>query len=126
MQRGWLRLMLRWIPDPNGYYENVHKQKNINEKPLSFHVSTIQISRFAGPPDGNAGTTTIALSIFLCQAINNCDTMFVFSFRDALQNTICTNPYVLDLLPHAGEYGSYPTQPFSTYVGLKNTSILSL
>ena len=41
--------------------------------------------------------------------------MFVLPFRDALQHTICTNPYVMDLQLHAGEYGSYPTQPFSTY-----------
>ena len=41
--------------------------------------------------------------------------MFVLPFRNALQHTICTNPYVMDLQLHAGEYGSYPTQPFRTY-----------
>ena len=48
--------------------------------------------------------------------------MFVLPFRDALQHTVCTNPYVYDLQLHAGEYGSYPTQPFSTYatVGSQN------
>ena len=41
--------------------------------------------------------------------------MFVLSFRDALRHTICTNPYVMNLQLHAGEYGSYRMQPFSTY-----------
>ena len=90
------------------------KQKYMSEKPLTFPVSTIQIARFTGPPQ-TPGAGPVPLSIVLCQAINNCDTMFVLPFRNTLQHTVCTNPYVQDLQLHAGEYGSYPTQPFSTY-----------
>ena len=90
------------------------KMKYMNEKPLTFPVSTIQIARFTGPPP-KADGSNVALSIVLCQAINNCDTLFVLPFRNSLQHTVCTNPYVRELQLHAGEYGSYPTQPFSTY-----------
>ena len=92
------------------------KQKYMSEKPLTFPVNTIQIARFTGPPqDPGTGGASSSLSIVLCQAINNCDTMFVLPFRNTLQHTVCTNPYVQDIQLHAGEYGSYPTQPFSTY-----------
>ena len=73
------------------------KQKYMSEKPLTFPVSTIQISRFTGTPASSTSTSNVALSIVLCQAINNCDTLFVLPFRNALQHTVCTNPYVFDL-----------------------------
>ena len=96
------------------------KQKYMMEKPLTFPVSTFQIARFTGPPatpKDAAGHVkkNSPLSVVLCQAINNCDTLFILPFRKATDHTCCFNPMVTDLQLHAGEYGSYPTQPFSTY-----------
>ena len=87
------------------------KQKYMMEKPLTFPVSTFQIARFTGPAQEKGQP----LSIVLCQAINNCDTMFVLPFSKATEHTVCHNPNVTSLQLHAGEYGSYPTQPFNTY-----------
>ena len=97
------------------------KQKYLSEKPLTFPVSTLQISRFTGPPTITGDNS--ALSIVLCQAINNCDTMFVLPYRQSSQHTVCFNPYILDLQLHAGEYGAYPTQPFSTFATLETQNI---
>ena len=97
------------------------KQKYLSEKPLTFPVSTLQISRFTGPPTITGNNS--ALSIVLCQAINNCDTMFVLPYRESSQHTVCFNPYIQDLQLHAGEYGAYPTQPFSTYATLETQNI---
>ena len=93
------------------------KQKYMAEKPLTFPVSTFQIARFTGPPQTQHGVTVQGhpLSIVLCQAINNCDTMFILPYRKATEHTVCYNPEVHDLQLHAGEYGSYPSQPFNTY-----------
>ena len=96
------------------------KQKYMMEKPLTFPVSTFQIARFTGPPATNRGAgghpaANSPLSVVLCQAINNCDTLFVLPFQKATHHTVCYNPMVHDLQLHAGEYGSYPTQPFNTY-----------
>ena len=92
------------------------KQKYMAEKPLTFPVSTFQIARFTGPPNTTGGLTTAngPLSIVLCQAINNCDTLFILPYRKATEHTVCYNPEVDALQLHAGEYGSYPSQPFST------------
>ena len=86
------------------------KQKYMMEKPLTFPVSSFQIARFTGPPQQGQ-----PLSIVLCQAINNCDTLFVLPFEDARMHTVCHNPLITSLQLHAGEYGAYPTQPFNTF-----------
>ena len=93
------------------------KQKYLMEKPLTFPVSTVQIARFTGCPEQtpDENNKSVAINIVLCQAINNCDTLFILPFRDATQHTTCTNPHCTELQLHAGEYGSYPTQPFNTY-----------
>ena len=102
------------------------KQKYMMEKPLTFPVSTFQIARFTGPPCTSGPYKTVAdnpLSIVLCQAINNCDTMFILPFNEACQHTVCRNPEVKALQLHAGEYGSYPTQPFDTLWQYGNVNI---
>ena len=102
------------------------KQKYMMEKPLTFPVSTFQIARFTGPPCTSGPYKTHAndpLSIVLCQAINNCDTMFILPFNEACQHTVCHNPEVNALQLHAGEYGSYPTQPFDTVWKYGNDNI---
>ena len=102
------------------------KQKYMMEKPLTFPVSTFQIARFTGPPCTAGGLVTAVngpISIVLCQAINNCDTMFILPFRHAYEHTVCFNPQVKSLQLHAGEYGSYPTQPFDTIWDYGNANI---
>ena len=101
------------------------KQKYLSEKPLTFPVSTIQVARFTGPPSTTPSATEKEkpLNIVLCQAINNCDTLFVLPFRASTQHTTCTDPFVESLQLHAGEYGSYPTQPFHTYAKLNMQNI---
>ena len=91
------------------------KQKYMMEKPLTFPVSSFQIARFTGPPQQGQ-----PLSIVLCQAINNCDTLFVLPFEDARMHTVCHNPLIKSLQLHAGEYGAYPTQPFNTFADYEN------
>ena len=93
------------------------KQKYLSEKPLTFPVSTIQIARFTGCPEQTPDHQhqQMPINIVLCQAINNCDTLFILPFRSPTQHTTCTNPRCTGLQLHAGEYGSYPTQPFDTY-----------
>lgn len=95
------------------------KQKYMMEKPLTFPVSSFQIARFTGPPQ----TGGQPLSIVLCQAINNCDTLFVLPFEDARMHTVCHNPSIKSLQLHAGEYGAYPTQPFNTFADYENENI---
>ena len=103
------------------------KQKYMAEKPLTFPVSTFQIARFTGPPqtDNGGGVTAdgTPLSIVLCQAINNCDTMFILPYNKSTYHTVCYDPHVAALQLHAGEYGSYPSQPFSTYWEYGNDNI---
>ena len=101
------------------------KQKYLSEKPLTFPVSTVQVARFTGPPSTTPTDkeTNKPLNIVLCQAINNCDTLFVLPFRASTQHTTCTDPFITDLQLHAGEYGSYPTQPFHTYPRLDKQNI---
>lgn len=95
------------------------KQKYMMEKPLTFPVSSFQIARFTGPPQ----TGGQPLSIVLCQAINNCDTLFVLPFEDARMHTVCHNPSIKSLQLHAGEYGAYPTQPFNTFADYDEENI---
>ena len=94
------------------------KQKYLGGKPLTFPVSTFQIARFTAPA-GN-GTKIESnrfgqLNCVLCQAINNCDTMYILPFMSTLQKTVCRNPHVANFQLHAGEYGTYPTQPFDSW-----------
>ena len=93
------------------------KQKYLAEKPLTFPVSSLQISRFTGVVNSGIipAKATADMSIVLCQAINNCDTLFIIPFRNTYQHTCCENPLVSNLQLHAGEYGTYPNQPFNTY-----------
>ena len=93
------------------------KQKYLAEKPLTFPVSSLQIARFTGVVNNGtiAAGHTADMSIVLCQAINNCDTLFIIPFRNTFQHTCCENPQVSNLQLHAGEYGTYPNQPFNTY-----------
>ena len=93
------------------------KQKYLAEKPLTFPVSSLQIARFTGVVNNGTIATgsTADMSIVLCQAINNCDTLFIIPFRNTFQHTCCVNPQVSNLQLHAGEYGTYPNQPFNTY-----------
>ena len=94
------------------------KQKYLGGKPLTFPVSTFQIAKFTMPA-GNG--TTIAdgsqseLNCVLCQAINNCDTLFIIPVMNGSEHTVCYNPHITNFQLHAGEYGTYPTQPFDTY-----------
>ena len=94
------------------------KQKYLGGKPLTFPVSTFQIARFTAPV--GAGSTIDpneegSLNCVLCQAINNCDTLFILPFTTPYEKTICYNPHVRNFQLHAGEYGTYPTQPFDTW-----------
>ena len=104
------------------------KQKYLGGKPLTFPVSTFQIAKFTQP----AGTGTAIqpasnaqLDCVLCQAINNCDTLFILPFLTGLQHTVCTNPHIENFQLHAGEYGTYPTQPFDTFEkGIATTRLI--
>ena len=94
------------------------KQKYLGGKPLTFPVSTFQIARFTCPAGAgqDIGNGHIAeLNSVLCQAINNCDTLFILPFTTPFEKTICYNPHVMNFQLHAGEYGTYPTQPFDTW-----------
>ena len=94
------------------------KQKYLGGKPLTFPVSTFQIARFTGPVGAGhkiARDSYESLNSVLCQAINNCDTMYILPFMSTLQKTVCRNPHVANFQLHAGEYGTYPTQPFDSW-----------
>ena len=94
------------------------KQKYLGGKPLTFPVSTFQIAKFTEPA---ASGTVIGngdpkqLDSVLCQAINNCDTLFIIPCMTGSEHTVCFNPHITNFQLHAGEYGTYPTQPFDTY-----------
>ena len=94
------------------------KQKYLGGKPLTFPVSTFQIARFTCPA-GNGikiqANSSGELNSVLCQAINNCDTLFILPYMTPYEKTICYNPHVQNFQLHAGEYGTYPTQPFDTW-----------
>ena len=94
------------------------KQKYLGGKPLTFPVSTFQIARFTGPVGAGhtiANNACKELNSVLCQAINNCDTLFILPYMDTIQKTVCRNPHVQNFQLHAGEYGTYPTQPFDSW-----------
>ena len=94
------------------------KQKYLGGKPLTFPVSTFQIAKFTQPAGTGASigpNTDRQLDCVLCQAINNCDTLFILPVRNSLQHTVCANPHIENFQLHAGEYGTYPTQPFDTF-----------
>ena len=94
------------------------KQKYLGGKPLTFPVSTFQIAKFTMPAGNGtnieAGKQT-ELNCVLCQAINNCDTLFIIPVMNGSEHTVCRNPHLTNFQLHAGEYGTYPTQPFDTY-----------
>ena len=94
------------------------KQKYLGGKPLTFPVSTFQIAKFTQPV-GQAGVISAnsseQLNCVLCQAINNCDTLFIIPYLHGTNHTVCTNPHLTNFQLHAGEYGTYPTQPFDTF-----------
>jgi hypothetical protein len=99
------------------------KQKYLAEKPLTFPVSTLQISRFTGQPtmgDHVGAGGTKSFTMVLCQAINNVDTLFILPFRTHYQHTVCYQPWVMGFQLHAGEYGAYPVQPIDTYQTFDN------
>ena len=94
------------------------KQKYLGGKPLTFPVSTFQIAKFTMPAGNGtnirAGDKT-ELNCVLCQAINNCDTLFIIPVMNGNEHTVCCNPHLTNFQLHAGEYGTYPTQPFDTF-----------
>ena len=102
------------------------KQKYLGGKPLTFPVSTFQIAKFTQPAGqgtpiepyhsggGSVGSPG-QLDCVLCQAINNCDTLFILPFEHGDEHTCCYNPHIENFQLHAGEYGTYPTQPFDTF-----------
>ena len=99
------------------------KQKYLGGKPLIFPVSTLQIAKFTGPINSGqviANNGNATLNSVLCQAINNVDTMFILPYVKGTDHTIIKNPNIIDFQLHAGEYGTYPTQPFDTF---ENTNI---
>ena len=94
------------------------KQKYLTNNPLIFPVSTFQIAKFtqpAGQGQAIASGHTAQLDCVLCQAINNCDTLFIIPAMTGSEHTVCSNPNIENFQLHAGEYGTYPTQPFDTY-----------
>ena len=57
----------------------------------------------------------IDLKCVLFNAIYNCDTLFIIPVMNGSEHTVCYNPHITNFQLHAGEYGTYPTQPFDTY-----------
>jgi hypothetical protein len=94
------------------------KSKYLSEKPLTFPVSTVQVSRFTGLPTmGNKvdPANPKPFTMVLCQAINNVDTIYVLPYKTHFQHTVCYQPWVEHFQLHAGEYGAYPVQPMHTF-----------
>jgi len=101
------------------------KSKYLSEKPLTFPVSTIQVSRFTGLPtmgtevNGQDGAKQ-AFTMVLCQAINNVDTIYILPYMSHYQHTVCYQPWIENFQLHAGEYGAYPVQPMHTFQTFDN------
>ena len=93
---------------------NEELKARYSDKPLTFPVSTLQISRFSGSPQwgGGAGRD---LNTVLCQSVNNCDTVFLLFPSTPNERTVFRNPKLSNLQLICGEYGAYPQQPINTY-----------
>ena len=92
---------------------NEELKARYSDRPLTFPVSTFQISRFSGAPNwGGAGTQ---LSTVLCQSVNNCDTVFLLFPETPNQRTVFRNPKLNGLQLICGEFGAYPQQPIKTH-----------
>ena len=90
---------------------NEELKARYSDKPLTFPVNTLQISRFSGAIDWNASE----INTVLCQAVNNCDTVFILFPRTSNERTVFRNPKLKNLQLYCGEFGAYPQQPISTY-----------
>ena len=84
-----------------------------SDKPLTFPVNTLQISRFSGSP--NWTTAKTQLNTVLCQSVNNCDTVFILFPSTPNERTVFRNPKLDGLQLFCGEFGAYPQQPIKTY-----------
>jgi hypothetical protein len=94
------------------------KSKYLSEKPLTFPVSTVQVSRFTGLPTMGelvGKNEQKSFTMVLCQAINNVDTIYILPYMSHFQHTVCYQPWLESFQLHAGEYGAYPVQPMPTY-----------
>jgi hypothetical protein len=104
------------------------KQKYLSEKPLTFPVSVLLVSRFTGLPSMGAQIAaggSVPFTMVLCQAINNVDTLWILPFRSHFQHTVCYQPWINDFQLHAGEFGTFPVQPLHTYA-LYSTRLLHM
>ena len=91
---------------------NEELKARYSDRPLTFPVSTFQISRFSGAPNwGNAGSS---LNTVLCQSVNNCDTVFILFPKTPNERTVFRNPKLESLQLICGEFGAYPQQPINT------------
>jgi hypothetical protein len=89
--------------------ENLKARYTGSNKPLTFPVSAIQISRFSGV------TNLANLQSVLSQGINNCDTLFLLIPETSRQTTVFRNPYLRNFQIMCGEFGAYPEQAVNTY-----------
>ncbi|MDR1819177.1 MAG: hypothetical protein LBR15_02890, partial [Methanobrevibacter sp.] len=94
------------------------KSKYLSDKPLTFPVSTIQVSRFTGIPlwgqevkKGQSKPFTMVLN----QAMNNVNTIVILPFGSFYQHTVCYQPWIKNFQLFAGEFGTYPIQPIDTF-----------
>ena len=92
---------------------NEELKARYTDKPLTFPVSTFQISRFSGSPNWSGSNPQ--LSTVLCQSVNNCDTVFLLFPETPNQRTVFRNPKLKALQLICGEFGAYPQQPISTF-----------
>jgi hypothetical protein len=79
------------------------------ERPLTFPVNFFTINRFAGRP------TMANLSHILSTTVNNCDTLFLLVPNTPNSLTCFFNPFINGFQLDAGPYGTYPSQPMSTF-----------
>jgi hypothetical protein len=93
---------------------NEELKSRYSDKPLTFPVSTLQISRFSGSPQW-AGGVGRDLNTVLCQSVNNCDTVFILFPKTPNERTVFRNPKLSNLQLICGEYGAYPQQPINTF-----------
>ena len=92
---------------------NEELKARYSDKPLTFPVNTLQISRFSGTPNWGAAKTQ--LNTVLCQSVNNCDTVFILFPSTPNERTVFRNPKLDSLQLFCGEFGAYPQQPIKTY-----------
>ena len=90
---------------------NEELKARYSDKPLTFPVSTFQISRFSGAPNWDTGS----LNTVLCQSVNNCDTVFILFPKTPNERTVFRNPKLKSLQLICGEFGAYPQQPVDTF-----------